>query len=136
MGRTPNRGIQAHLFRPRGPTTLGMSNCGYPRTPYGIRPGDGRAPMLAPEFGPPVVAMNGVAGGQRCLSGGGERMKVVVDTDACTGHGRCYTLAPEVFEPDDQGHSQLVSEEVPESLRDKAVIGMQNCPERAISVEG
>ncbi len=62
-------------------------------------------------------------------------MKVILDTEKCTGHGRCYTLAPEVFAPDDQGHSTLIQEEVPDSLRDKAIIGVQNCPERAISVE-
>ena len=62
-------------------------------------------------------------------------MKVILDTEKCTGHGRCYTLAPEVFASDDQGHSTLIQEEVPDSLRDKAIIGVQNCPERAISLE-
>jgi len=62
-------------------------------------------------------------------------MKVIVDAAACTGHGRCYSLAPEVFAPDDEGHSELVIEDVPESLRDSVMIGMQNCPERAISIE-
>jgi ferredoxin len=62
-------------------------------------------------------------------------MRVVVDTDMCTGHGRCYTLAPEVFEADDNGHSSVISVEIPESLRDKALIGRDNCPERAISIE-
>ena len=62
-------------------------------------------------------------------------MKVTIDADACTGHGRCYSLAPEVFSPDDEGHSQLITGEVPESLRDRAMIGVQNCPERAISIE-
>jgi ferredoxin len=62
-------------------------------------------------------------------------MKVIIDEVACTGHGRCYTLAPEVFSPDDEGHSQPISDEVPESLRDQAMIGVQNCPERAISIE-
>ena len=62
-------------------------------------------------------------------------MKVIVDAAACTGHGRCYGLAPEVFAPDDEGHSELVIEDVPESLRDSVMIGMQSCPERAISIE-
>jgi ferredoxin len=62
-------------------------------------------------------------------------MKVILDTEKCTGHGRCYTLAPEVFESDDQGHSALINADVPESLRDQVVIGMQNCPERAITVD-
>ena len=62
-------------------------------------------------------------------------MKVIIDTGMCTGHGRCYTLVPEVFAADDEGHSVLVSEEVPEALRDRAVIPVQNCPEQAISIE-
>ncbi len=62
-------------------------------------------------------------------------MKVILDTTMCTGHGRCYTLAPEVFAPDDEGHSTLIEQDVPESLRDKVMIGVQNCPERAIRTD-
>ena len=32
-------------------------------------------------------------------------MKLRIDAEACTGHGRCYVLAPTVFETDDEGHS-------------------------------
>ena len=28
-------------------------------------------------------------------------MRVVIDTERCTGHGRCYSLAPAVFTDDD-----------------------------------
>jgi ferredoxin len=62
-------------------------------------------------------------------------MKVVIDSEMCTGHGRCYSLAPQVFAADDEGHSTLVQQDTPDSLRDKALIGVQNCPERAISIE-
>jgi ferredoxin len=62
-------------------------------------------------------------------------MKVLLDRAMCSGHGRCYSLAPEVFDPDEEGHSTLVHLEFPESLRDKALIGVQNCPEQAITVE-
>lgn len=61
-------------------------------------------------------------------------MKVRIDTELCTGHGRCYSLAPEVFEPDDLGHGVVILEDVPESLRAKAEVGMANCPEQAISI--
>ena len=27
--------------------------------------------------------------------------RVTVDADRCTGHGRCYTLAPDVFDADE-----------------------------------
>ena len=62
-------------------------------------------------------------------------MKVRIDPDLCTGHGRCYSLAPEVFEPDEYGHGQVILAEVPEGLRARAELGVQNCPEHAISVE-
>jgi ferredoxin len=60
-------------------------------------------------------------------------MKLHLDVNACTGHGRCYTLAPDVFEPDDQGHSVPKYEDVPAELEGQALIGQENCPERAIS---
>ena len=60
-------------------------------------------------------------------------MRVHIDADICTGHGRCYTLAPEVFESDDDGHSMARFDEVPPDLEGKALIGRDNCPERAIS---
>jgi len=63
-------------------------------------------------------------------------VKVRIDTDTCTGHGRCYTLAPEVFDSDDRGYGMVINEDTPEELRAKALIGEQNCPERAISIEG
>ena len=62
-------------------------------------------------------------------------MRVRIDPDVCTGHGRCYSLAPEVVEPDDYGHGKVILEDVPEDLRAKAELGVQNCPEHAISVE-
>jgi ferredoxin len=62
-------------------------------------------------------------------------VRVRIDPDTCTGHGRCYSLAPEVFEPDDYGHGKVIVDEVPDELRAKAELGVQNCPEHAISVE-
>jgi ferredoxin len=31
-------------------------------------------------------------------------VKVHVDQEICQGHGRCYSLAPELFEPDEIGN--------------------------------
>ena len=31
-------------------------------------------------------------------------MNIVLDSEACVGHGRCYALAPEVYDADDEGH--------------------------------
>lgn len=63
-------------------------------------------------------------------------MRVVVDDARCTGHGRCYALAPEVFEPDDFGHCVVAVADgaVPEHLAGSANLGRDNCPEHAITV--
>ena len=62
-------------------------------------------------------------------------MHVAVDADACTGHGRCYALAPEVFGPDDFGHCEILvpDGEVPTGLEAQARTGRDNCPELAIT---
>ena len=62
-------------------------------------------------------------------------MRVVVDEETCTGHGRCYVLAPEVFAPDDFGHCVVIREEVGDDLAAQARAGADNCPERAITVQ-
>jgi len=63
-------------------------------------------------------------------------MHVAVDADVCTGHGRCYALAPEVFGPDDFGHCEILvpGGEVPAGLEAQARTGRDNCPELAITI--
>ena len=61
-------------------------------------------------------------------------MKLRIDAEACTGHGRCYVLAPEVFEPDDEGHSVGLVDEIPAELLDQARLAVANCPESAITI--
>jgi len=61
-------------------------------------------------------------------------MRIQVDGDRCTGHGRCYTLVPELFDADDEGHSKVLVDEVPVGLEDRARTAAQNCPEQAISL--
>ena len=62
--------------------------------------------------------------------------RVVVDAAKCVGHGRCYVLAPEVFDEDERGRCVVPREETPESLVEDARRGETNCPEAAIRVEG
>ena len=62
-------------------------------------------------------------------------MKVIVDRSRCTGHGRCYVLSPEVFEPDDDGYCTTNLTEVPADLLEQAQRGVANCPEEAITVD-
>ncbi len=59
---------------------------------------------------------------------------VAVDPDLCTGHGRCYSLAPEVFDADEVGHSVVLVEEVSGELEAQAAVGERNCPEQAITL--
>jgi ferredoxin len=62
-------------------------------------------------------------------------MKVTVDSEVCTGHGRCYVLGPDVFGADDYGHCVVLREEVSDDdLVTQARAGADNCPERAITL--
>lgn len=63
-------------------------------------------------------------------------MKVSV-TDQCTGHGRCYSVAPDVYEDDDAGYNVAMGTtfEVSNDLADHARTGAMNCPESAITVD-
>jgi ferredoxin len=59
---------------------------------------------------------------------------VSVDPDRCVGHGRCYTLAPDIFDADEVGHSIVRVSEVSGEFEQHAVTGEQNCPEQAITL--
>ncbi|MGV0046751.1 ferredoxin [Mycobacterium colombiense] len=59
---------------------------------------------------------------------------VAVDADLCTGHGRCYILAPDVFDADEVGHCLVLVDEVSGELETQAVTAERNCPERAITL--
>jgi ferredoxin len=63
-------------------------------------------------------------------------MRVSVDADVCTGHGRCYALAADVFGADDFGHCEILvpDGEVPPELEEQARTGRDNCPELAITI--
>ncbi|MGD9794223.1 MAG: ferredoxin [Acidimicrobiia bacterium] len=62
-------------------------------------------------------------------------MKINVNRAACSGHGRCAALAPEVYELDDNGYNSRDGEfEVPAGLEAAARLGADNCPERCITV--
>lgn len=62
-------------------------------------------------------------------------MKIKYDREACQGHNRCYMLAPELFDTDDEGYAILrVDGTVPASLEEKAQLAADNCPEYAIEI--
>jgi ferredoxin len=62
-------------------------------------------------------------------------LRIILDTEACVGHGRCYSLAPDVYAADDVGHCELLLVEVPPALEAQARLGVDNCPERALRLE-
>jgi ferredoxin len=60
--------------------------------------------------------------------------RLEIDEERCTGHGRCYSLAPHLFEADEFGHAVLVpTDHIDET---DAWTAVQNCPEGAISLDG
>ena len=62
-------------------------------------------------------------------------LKLAIDAAGCTGHGRCYSVSPGLFEPDDFGNGVVIADVVPESVADVARRAFLSCPERAVSVE-
>jgi ferredoxin len=63
-------------------------------------------------------------------------MRIVLDNEKCQGHGRCYSLAPDVFDSDDEGYAVLkVDGEVPAGLEEQAQLAADNCPEYAIDIQ-
>jgi len=61
-------------------------------------------------------------------------MKIRLNSERCSGHGRCYVLAPEVFDEDDRGHCVVKLETVPPELQESARTGVEACPEYALSI--
>jgi ferredoxin len=58
-------------------------------------------------------------------------------SSACMGHGRCYSLAPQLLESDDEGYVTISGGEpidVPDDLRQLAEEVAGTCPESAISI--
>jgi len=63
-------------------------------------------------------------------------MKIHVDRERCEGHGRCYALAPALFEPDDIGNGQELGDgTVPPDQEHNARLAVANCPERAVVLD-
>ena len=63
-------------------------------------------------------------------------MRIVVDTEQCTGHGICESLAPDVFEVGDEGVVHLLVDDLPEHLRPILDSAVAECPTRSLRLEG
>lgn len=61
-------------------------------------------------------------------------MRIIVNPDLCSGHGRCASVAPDVYELDDDGFCAIVEADVARANEAAARAGANNCPERAISI--
>jgi ferredoxin len=62
-------------------------------------------------------------------------MRILLDSSKCEGHGRCYSLAPELFEADDEGYAVLrVTGDVTAEMDKDARLAVANCPEYAIEI--
>lgn len=62
-------------------------------------------------------------------------MRVILDRAACSGHARCFALAPEVYDIDDEGFNSVDQAEVPPEFEQQARDGAEACPEQAIAIE-
>lgn len=63
-------------------------------------------------------------------------MKAKIDEKLCSGHGRCFALAPDVYELDDDGYNGLRGRiiDVRPGEEDAARLGAESCPELAITL--
>jgi ferredoxin len=63
-------------------------------------------------------------------------MKVKIDVDLCTGHGRCAVVAQQFYKLDDNGYNADRGKtlDVPAALEAAARLGSKKCPERAITI--
>lgn len=63
-------------------------------------------------------------------------MRVRVREDRCQGHTRCNAVAPELFKlREEDGHSSVVHDPVPEGMEELARKAYVGCPEGAIVLE-
>jgi len=64
-------------------------------------------------------------------------VKIRIDTDSCTGHGRCYAIAPELFDASDEdGYGIVLGDGVVSEIQVPfARQAAKNCPERAVVLE-
>ena len=62
-------------------------------------------------------------------------MRIHLDSGKCEGHGRCYSLSPDLFDSDDEGYSKLlVTGDLTPDQEAAARLAADNCPEFAIEV--
>lgn len=61
-------------------------------------------------------------------------MRIVVNRDLCEGNARCVSVAPSVFQVDDQDELQLTTANPGEELREVVETAVALCPRQALSI--
>lgn len=64
----------------------------------------------------------------------GPAAQVTVDRDLCVSSGMCESLAPAVFEIDDDGELVVLQDVVQDALLADAQAAARSCPTRALTV--
>ena len=60
--------------------------------------------------------------------------RLEIDASKCEGHGRCYDIAPDIFEDDEDGHGSVIAGIDLASVDQKRVLEVvRQCPERAVT---
>ncbi len=63
-------------------------------------------------------------------------MRVSIDNARCSGHGRCYVTAPEVFTDDDAGYGQVIGDgSVTDAQLESVELAVAACPEQAVTLD-
>ena len=63
-------------------------------------------------------------------------MRIRIDRERCEGHGRCYSLAPALVEPDEVGNGHEIGDgSVRPDQEGYARQAEANCPEHAVLIE-
>jgi ferredoxin len=66
----------------------------------------------------------------------GVLVKVTIDPDICQGHGRCFSIAPSIFDFDELGNGVVIGDgTLDEQTLELAQLAQANCPEHAIFIE-
>ncbi len=63
-------------------------------------------------------------------------MRVSIDTEICQGQGRCFSIAPSIFDFDELGNGVVIGDgTLNEETLSLARLAQSNCPEHAIFIE-
>jgi ferredoxin len=63
-------------------------------------------------------------------------VRVSIDAERCQGHGRCFSLAPSLFEFDDLGSGVVLGDgTLSDETLELARLAQANCPEHAVLIE-